>query len=147
MPLLLTGFVALEIWLLVVLGRSIGVGSIFALVVGSGIAGSWIARRAGRRALAGWQQASMAGTVPAAALATSAMLVVAGVLLMIPGVLSDVAALLLLLPPVRRSLGVRVRHAFEDRLRAKVGGVTQGADVSPGRIIDVDPADVREAKP
>lgn len=139
LPALLLVFAAVEVWLLFVIGQRIGGLATFGLLVGGGVLGGVVARGAGRRALAAWQQAQVTGAVPGEALASGMMIVVAGVLLMIPGVLSDVAGLALLLPPVRRNLAARVRHGLEARLRS---GALAGRGAP--RIIDVDPADVHE---
>lgn len=147
--------VAVEIWLLFVIGHRIGGLATFGLLVGSAVVGGAVARGAGRRALLAWQQASTTGALPGEALAGNAMLVVAGALLMIPGVLTDVLGLALLVPPVRRALAGRVRHALEARLRgganlgaglgAGLGGFAAARGAAPRRIIDVDPANVRDA--
>ncbi len=146
--------VAVEIWLLFVIGHRIGGLATFGLLVGGAVVGGAVARGAGRRALRAWQQASTTGALPGEALAGNAMLVVAGALLMIPGVLTDVVGLVLLVPPVRRVLAGRVRHALEARLRsgaslggglgAGLGGFAAGRGDAAGRIIDVDPANVRD---
>jgi UPF0716 protein FxsA len=139
-------FVAVEIWLLFVIGHRIGGLATFGLLLGGAVVGGAVARNAGRRALQAWQQANATGVVPGDALAANAMIVVAGALLMIPGVLSDLAGLVLLVPPVRRVLAGRVRHALAARLRGHPGLGGAAAGPSPARIIDVDHADVREAR-
>lgn len=140
-----------ELVLLVVIGGRIGGLATFAWLAGGVVVGGVLARREGRRALRAWQQASVTGEVPGGELGESAAVVVAGALLMLPGVLSDVVALLLLLPPVRRALADRVRRRIGTGLAAHVGGL--GAATGPGgvqglgRILDLDPGDVREVDP
>jgi UPF0716 protein FxsA len=158
LPFILLALVVAEIWLLVVIGGQIGGLATFGLLVAGALAGGWVARREGRRAIAAWQQAQVTGEVPAPQLAASAMIVVGGVLLMIPGVITDVAGLLLLVPPVRKALSGRFSVAFADRMRTQglgmMGMAGRMAGRMPGRggdrpaaqngIIDVDPSDVRE---
>jgi len=152
LPLILLALVVVEIWLLVVIGGHIGGLATFGILVVGAIGGGWIARREGRRAMAAWQQATMTGQVPGPQLATSAMIVIAGVLLALPGVISDVAGLLLLLPPVRHMLSSRFSVAFAERVRAQGLGAMRRvvADDRPapaGGGVDVDPADVGESDP
>lgn len=146
LPLILLALVVAEIWLLVVIGGHIGGLATFGLVVAGAIGGGWIARREAGRAMAAWQQATMTGEVPGPQLATSAMIVIAGVLLALPGVISDVAGLALLLPPVRRALGGRVAVAFGARLRAPAGFASAAAPAEHhvAQIIDLDPTNVRD---
>lgn len=158
LPLILLALVVAEIWLLVIIGGKIGGLATFGLLVTAALAGGWVARREGRRAIAAWQQAQVTGEVPAPQLAASAMIVVGGVLLMIPGVITDVAGLLLLVPPVRKALSGRFSVAFAERMRTQgLGMMGSMAGRMPGRgddrpaahsgIIDVDPSDVRENDP
>lgn len=157
LPLLLLALAAAEVWLLFVIGAQLGGGVVFAGLLASAIGGGVLARREGRKALRAWQQSAVSGEVPSAQLATSAMIVLAGVLLMMPGVISDVAALLLLVPAVRRALGGRVAVALGQRVRgglaqnlaARMPGIVGGAPAGrPGpAIIDLDADDVREPRP
>lgn len=146
LPLLFVGLVVVEIWLLVAIGARIGGLATFGLLLGGAVVGAAVARRAGARALASWQEASMTGSASVPELADSAMIVLAGALIMMPGVVSDLAGVVLLVPRVRRALGGRVRRAFAERLRAR-GFEAVRREPAVGRIIDVDPADVRDADP
>ncbi|MBK6915759.1 MAG: FxsA family protein [Deltaproteobacteria bacterium] len=148
LPLAVLAFAVLELWLLVVLGRAIGGGAVFLLVLAGGITGLSLARRHGRAALQAFQQGAVDGNVPAAVLADRAMLVVAGVAFMIPGVLSDLLALGLLLPPVRQRIAGRLHAGIEAKIRQRGVDLVRGAarrDLGDrSAVIDVDPADVRE---
>jgi len=154
LPLLLLALAAAELSLLFVIGAHLGGGAVFAGLLVSALAGGVLARREGRKALRAWQQSAVSGEVPSAQLATSAMVVLAGVLLLIPGVLTDVAALLLLVPAVRRALGGRVAVALGQRVRgglaqsvaARMQGMAGGAPTGMPNpaIIDLDDDDVHE---
>ncbi|MBX7078301.1 MAG: FxsA family protein [Nannocystaceae bacterium] len=147
LPLALLAFAVLELWLLVVLGRSLGGLPTFGLVLGSAVAGVAIARAQARAALHAVQQAAITGAPVDAALGERAALVLAGALLIVPGVISDGLALALLLPPVRRVLARRVGGALGSRLQARsfaaMQAQTRGASAP---IIDLDPASVRDAQ-
>jgi UPF0716 protein FxsA len=149
------GFIALEIFLLVTVGRWIGGGATFLALVAGAIAGGWMIRRQARRALAAMQSAAIEGAPPTGA-AASAMGVLVGVLLLIPGFASDALALLLLVPWVRNALQGRVQLAFARRAPAMglggLGGLggfgmSRGVEAEPVRaneVIDLDPAAVRD---
>lgn len=82
----------------------------------------------------------------------SAFLMTAGVLLLLPGYVSDVVALLLLLPPVRALLRVWIGQRVNNRLASwnlsilrwdESTGRLRRADVVPGTVTDEQPADGR----
>lgn len=93
-----------EIYLLVTLGRSIGWAPTILLAVGTGIVGASLAKRQGLATLARISEGLGAGRPPADALLDGALILLAGALLVTPGVLTDATGFALLVPPVRRAL-------------------------------------------
>jgi UPF0716 protein FxsA len=112
MPLFLILFIVVplaELYVIIQVGGAIGVPLTLALLLLDGILGAALARSQGRVA---WQRFNMAlaeGRVPARETADGAMIILGGALLLTPGFITDVAGLLLLLPPtralIRRGLG------------------------------------------
>ncbi len=107
----------IEISLFVTLGAWMGLGLTLAIVVGSALFGILLIRRQGDRARADLRAAVMTRANPGPALASDALAVVSGVLLILPGFFTDALGLLLLAPPVQRTvIGYVTRRA-----RMKVG--------------------------
>lgn len=100
----------IEIAVLIRVGGIIGAGPTLALVVGTGLAGAWLARREGARSWRAVQTELAAGRLPATGLIDAFLILVAGVVLVTPGIFTDLAGLLLLVPGVRRPLAHRVRR-------------------------------------
>lgn len=99
---ILLGFPFLELVLLIVVGGAIG-GWVFALLLASATAG-WMLIKAERTSFAARMHAARrSSTSLLTAVAASGRTVIAGVLLILPGLISDVAAILLLLWPRRKS--------------------------------------------
>ena len=73
-----------------------------AFVLVTGIAGSLLAHSQGWKTVASIRSQLGSGRVPADSLIDGAMILVAGILLLTPGFLSDVLGITLLLPPIRR---------------------------------------------
>lgn len=97
----------IEIALFVQIGARVGLTPILIAVLASAMAGVWILRRQGRAAVGNVRAALIRGdSVPQAAFDTLGRFL-AGVLLIVPGFFSDLLALLLLIRPVRRTLGRR----------------------------------------
>ncbi|UYQ61028.1 FxsA family membrane protein [Streptomyces peucetius] len=122
-PLAVAAWLVLEIWLLTVVADAASGFAVLALLVGAGVLGAVVIKRAGRRAFANLtrtlQQQTGQGPAPSAAPARgegNGLLMLGGLLLMLPGVISDAAGLLLLLPPVRTRLGRLAERSLERRM-------------------------------
>ncbi|WP_405402243.1 FxsA family protein [Paracoccus sp. Ld10] len=98
----------IEIALFIQVGGLIGVWSTLALVLLSAMAGVTIMRSQGARAGMQIQHSLDAMRDPSRPLAHGAMIIAAGLLLLLPGFFSDTLGLLLLIPPVRTMLMARV---------------------------------------
>lgn len=94
----------LEIWLLIHVGSYLGAGPTVALVVLTAVAGVAVIRRVGLSTLTRANQRIRAGEVPAQEMGEGLVLVIAGVLLILPGFATDAVGLACLIPPVRRRL-------------------------------------------
>ena len=106
MPFALIPFVLLLIPLLeiaafVVIGSKIGVAATLALVLATAIAGSILLRWQGFGVIGRIRQDMDSGRMPARELGHGALLMVAGVLLLTPGFVTDTLGFLLFIPAVR----------------------------------------------
>lgn len=117
--LLFTAVPLLELALLLWIGRHLGVAATILLVLGTGVLGAWLARSEGLRALYRVREEMAGGRLPAEALLDGLLILVAGAVLLTPGLLTDLAGFALLLPAgrrvVRRALAERLRRALERR--------------------------------
>lgn len=122
--LLFTTVPLIELALLLWIGARIGVPATIALILATGAAGAALARHQGLATWRRFQAALAAGRLPGSELVEGFLILVAGAVLLTPGVLTDAAGFLLLIPPARRWI---VRKA-EVRLRARVmvGGGRSG---------------------
>jgi len=104
LPLFFVVFVAIEMALLITLGRTFGVLPTILIVLGGGVAGTWLARWQGLRSAIRAQNQLAHGVLPTTEMIDGLLIAVAAVLLIIPGVLTDILGLLLLFPPTRAML-------------------------------------------
>ena len=110
MPLVLILFIALisvplvEIYVLIQVGRVIGAGTTVGLVVFTAVLGAWLLRGQGLATVARARATLDQGQLPALELVEGLILLLAGVLLLTPGFVTDALGFAALLPPVRRSL-------------------------------------------
>ncbi len=107
-----------EIWLLVEIGHQIGVWPTLALLLGTAILGAQLARAEGLRVLRQLQLALAERRAPEGALISTFLVFAGGVLLVVPGVLTDAAGVLLLFPPTRALVARLLRRRWERALGA-----------------------------
>lgn len=107
MPLLILLFVGLpltEIYLLIQVGSKIGALSTILLAILTAVIGIWIVRYQGFGVLMRVRDLLDRGEVPAIELLDGALILTAGLCLILPGFLTDSLGFLLLIPPLRRRL-------------------------------------------
>ena len=123
LPLVLAAMVALpfaEIYLLIRVGHVIGLWWTLAILVGEALLGAWLVRREGARAWKALNIAFASGRMPTGELADTALVLVGGVLLVMPGLITDVFGLLFLLP-LTRPLARKVLAFFIARRMNRLG--------------------------
>jgi len=94
----------LDLALLIRIGQSIGFWPTLALVLATALTGALIISRQSLSVLQRTLEAVADGRPPVAPVLDGLFLLAAGALLLIPGLMTDVAALLLLIPPIRRAI-------------------------------------------
>jgi UPF0716 protein FxsA len=121
--LLLVAMVALpfvEVYLIVQVGQLIGVWWTLAILVGEALLGAWLVRREGARAWRALNDSFASGKTPTGELADTALILVGGVLLVVPGFVTDVVGLFFLLP-FTRPLARKVLAFFVARRMSRLG--------------------------
>jgi len=116
-----------ELALLIWVGERLGTLTTVALVIGTGILGASLARFEGLATLRRFQTRLAQGELPHQDIIDGLLILLAGAVLLTPGLLTDTVGFLLLVPPVRAA----VRRAIARRLAARVMGVPQGSSRQP----------------
>jgi UPF0716 protein FxsA len=111
--LLLVALPIAELAVLVQVAGSIGVLDTIGLLILVSIVGVWLAKRAGLGVVARMRDAQARGEAPSRELADGALILLAAGLLVLPGFISDVFGILLLLPPVRAVVRTLVLRRFQ----------------------------------
>ena len=119
-PILAIAFIVVplaELAVLIAVGDVIGLWPTLLLLLVVSVAGAWLAKREGLAAWRRFQLALAEARVPTIEVADGAMILLAGALLLTPGFLTDVAGVLLLLPPTRALVRRLAPRLAERRLR------------------------------
>ena len=115
--ILILAFPVVEVLLLIKMGEAFGFWNTVAALILTGVAGSLLARFEGFRSLANIQKALERGEVPAEHALDALLIFAAGIFLVIPGFLSDVFALVLLVPFTRYIFKRALRLWFDRAIR------------------------------
>jgi len=120
-----------DLFFLLQIGSWFGMPATVALTVLTGVVGAWLVRREGRRVWLAWRKALDGMTVPEHGLVEAALVVLGGVLLVTPGVMTDLVGIVLILPWSRRAIARHVRTAIDRRLARGALGVAVMGQTSP----------------
>ncbi|MQA15255.1 MAG: FxsA family protein [Pseudonocardiaceae bacterium] len=157
MPILLILLVAavVEVAVLVAVGDAIGVLPTIGLLLLASLVGAWLLRREGSRTLRAFSEAARTRRPPHRELADGVLIAAGGVLMVLPGFVSDVLGLVCLLPPTRALLRRRMLRSASRATppRFAPGGVVDGGvvnrDADDGQVVDgevVDPPVTGDAR-
>lgn len=135
LPLALAAWLVLEVWLLTLIASAAGGLVVLLILVAGAALGAVVIKSAGRRAFKNLTetlqqmpgQPGAPATPPAAPAGGkgsrgNGLLMLGGLLLLIPGPISDVAGLILLVPPVRTMISRYAERSLEARMRAATPG-------------------------
>lgn len=103
--LLFIGIPMLELSVLIDVGTEIGVLGVVALTILTAIIGLSLVRHQGLKVMRDMQEATRSGQPAGAALVHGFFIAVAGILLFLPGFVTDAIGALFLVPPIRSLLG------------------------------------------
>jgi UPF0716 protein FxsA len=104
MPFLILLFIVVpiaELYVIIKVGELIGIFPTLILLLADALLGSLLLRHQGRGAWRRFNEALAARRFPGKEVADGVLIVIGGTLLLTPGFLTDIAGLLLLIPPTR----------------------------------------------
>jgi UPF0716 protein FxsA len=125
-----------ELYVIVQIAGEIGILPTLALLVLDSVAGTLLMKSQGRAAWKRFNEATAEGRIPAREVADGALIILGGAFLLTPGFLTDIAGLVLLIPPTRAlvrrvlsgmvkgrvAMGPRAAHWGYTRMRSRRTG-------------------------
>lgn len=103
----------LEIAVLLKLDETIGLGQTIFLIFITGIIGAWLVRQQGISIIFQIKKELTNGNIPAKQMIDGVMILIAGAVLITPGLITDVVGFLLLIPFTRNFIRKWIRLKFE----------------------------------
>ena len=125
--LLLAAIPLLELWLLIELTKRTSLWWTIALVLFTGMLGMSLVRWQGMKALRQIQQQLSSGQSPSLAIISGVLVLIAGAFLLTPGIITDTAGFLLLIPQLRSAIA---RYAQKRLVSSAVNGIKGSVWVS-----------------
>jgi UPF0716 protein FxsA len=137
LPILLVAAI-IELVVLVMVGKAIGVLATIGLLILASLVGAALLRREGTRTLAAFREALRTRRPPHRELIDGMLIAAAGVFIVVPGFISDVLGLLLLLPPTRALVRRRMLRSAVLHTHTPVR-FAPDAIVVEGEVVDEPP--------
>ncbi len=106
----------LELYLLIRLGTYVGAVDTIAIVIGTGVAGGLLAKSQGLAVLDRMRAELNQGRLPAESLFDGLLILIAGAMLVTPGLLTDGLGLLLLIPWSRQAIKSWLRRKMQEKI-------------------------------
>jgi UPF0716 protein FxsA len=139
-----------ELYLLLRIADYTGVWTTIGLVIFTGVLGSFLARREGRKVWRRFRESMAEGRMPTEEIQDGLMVVFAAALLLTPGVITDTVGLIMLIPAGRHFLRKRFVAPMISGMQVRwvhvQGGVAGRGDVVDGEVVyrDTDPSDQKK---
>ena len=143
--ILFTVLPVVELAILIEIGKAISLGPTLGIIILTGVVGAALARHQGIRTLGRIQSDLAAGAIPTGPMVDGLLILIAGAVLITPGVITDTLGFALLVPFVRRRIRRWLRRYFERRIIVvrPPGAPTAGSrPLDQDRFIDVDAEEV-----
>lgn len=107
---------ACEIGILLFSGKTIGIIPTILLIIATGIAGAWLAKKQGLEAIRKVQQEMSFGKIPGESILDGLCILVGGLLLLTPGFVTDLTGFILLIPSTRKFVKPLLQKAISKRI-------------------------------
>jgi UPF0716 protein FxsA len=108
-----------ELAILVYLGSLIGVLNTILIVVATGIVGAFLAKNQGLATFSRIRSSIERGILPAEELLHGVLILVAGLLLLTPGLITDLAGFVMLIPQTRKAVANWLRRLIQRKIEQR----------------------------
>jgi UPF0716 protein FxsA len=128
----------MELFILLKLADATSVWTTLAIVIGTGIAGSMLARREGIAVWRRFRQSIAEGQIPNREIQNGLLIVFAAALLLTPGLITDTLGLILLIPTTREWVRKYLANRYQGRFSLEVDSRFHQTRFDRGDTIDAE---------
>ena len=114
--LLFTIVPLIELSILIQLGQKIGIGATLAIVILTGMMGAYLAREQGFITLSKIRHHLRNGQLPADPILDGVLILCSGLLLVTPGLITDIIGFLILIPSTRKFFNAYIKHKIKQKI-------------------------------
>ncbi|MDP6581605.1 MAG: FxsA family protein [Vicinamibacterales bacterium] len=115
--LLFIAIPVIELFLLIEIGQRVGTLTTVGIIMATGVVGASLARQQGMSTLARFRADLTASRLPADPIVDGVLILIAAAVLITPGLLTDLAGFLCLIPAFRRLVKRYLKRTFERAVR------------------------------
>lgn len=119
--LLFTIVPTLELYILIKVGQHIGAFNTVMIVIGTGVFGAFLAKMEGLRVLYSVQRDLQEGRMPAAKLLDGLLILIGAILLITPGLVTDIIGFILIIPFTRILIKLWLKNKLQEIIEKKQG--------------------------
>ena len=128
----------LEIYVIIQVGQAIGVVYTIGLLILMGIVGVWLGKREGFNLFRRFRQTVADGRVPTTELVDGVLILTGATLMIVPGFITDIVGILLLIPATRAIPRNFLKRRFKITVIDQYGPQGRGPrQVPPDDVIDI----------
>ncbi len=135
-----------DLVLLIMISKAIPTWASITLIIGSGILGAWLAKRQWANVKSRIQNRLQQNEMPSELISDGMLILLAGGLLIAPGLITDALGMSLLIPVCRRWYKKKVIDYLKEHFRVKVFKSTVDSGVVDGEVVDGDPKSKEEMR-
>jgi UPF0716 protein FxsA len=118
LALLIIVIPAIDIGVLLLSGKTIGLLPTIAFIIFTGVLGAYLAKREGLQTIKRVQEQLSYGQIPGDSLLDGICILIGATLLLTPGFITDLFGFLLLFPPSRKPFKLLMINAFRKRIQS-----------------------------
>jgi len=116
----------IELFILLRIGAVIGSVNTILLVIITGVLGAYLAQKEGIRTMQKIRALTSRGEMPGNELLDALLILIAGIVLLTPGIITDFIGLLLLLPLTRKPIREWIKRRIEEKMSSQTITINQG---------------------
>lgn len=133
---------AVELFILIKVGGAIGAANTIFLIIATGALGASMARAQGFAVLRRIQDSLNEGRMPTDEMVNGVMILIGGILLLTPGIITDILGFLLLIPATRMIIKALVTRHFNGIIVSHSSSNSAAKPFPPGK--NIEDAEFRE---